>query len=123
MVVFNFVESLQCIPNEYFQIAISKLEITEYSDNFGKNTTALGDPVDIALEKFKDYPSVKIVKENVSTESLFHFREISVYEMRKKLSSFNSKKAGTFGNIQLKYLRQPLISVIKCFKQYGIAKF
>ena len=31
---------------------MTKLGITENLDNFGTNTTALGDPVDIALEKF-----------------------------------------------------------------------
>ena len=44
--------------NEYFQNAITKLGITEYSDNFGKKTAISGDPFDMALEKFKDHPSV-----------------------------------------------------------------
>ena len=91
--------------NEYFENAIAKLEITEYSDNFGTNTAILGDPVDIALEKFKYHLSVKIIKENVSTESLFHFKEISVSDMTKELSSLNLKKAGTFRNIPTKMLR------------------
>ena len=60
--------------------------------------------MDIALEKFKDHPNVKIIKENVCTESLFHFPKISVSEMTKELSSLNSKKAGTFGNIPAKVL-------------------
>ena len=64
--------------NEYFQNAITKLGITEYSDNFGTNTATLGDPVDIALKKFKDHPSVKIIKENVSTETSSQFTKISV---------------------------------------------
>ena len=37
--------------------------------------------------------------ENVSTESLFHFPEIIASEITKELSSLNSKKAETFGNI------------------------
>ena len=61
---------------EYFQNAITKLGITEYSDNFGRNTATLGDPVDTELEKCKDRPSVEIITENVSTESSFHFTEI-----------------------------------------------
>ena len=91
--------------NEYFQYAITKLVITtEYWNNFGTNTTTLGDPLDIALEKFKDHSSAKIIKEIVSTESLFHFTEISVSEMIKELSNLNSKKAVTFGNITTKVL-------------------
>ena len=91
--------------NKYFQNAIKKLEITEYLDSLGKNTTILGDPVDIALEKFKDHLNVKVVKENVCTQSLFHFTEVSVSEMTKELSILNSKKAGTFENIPTKVLR------------------
>ena len=91
--------------NEYFHNAITKLGITEHLDNFGTNTATLGDPVDIALEKFKDHASAKSIKENVSNESLFHFTEISVPEMTKELSSLNLKKAGTFGNIPIKVLK------------------
>ena len=101
--------SLQCInfrPTEYEGFETDpKLGITEYSNNFGTNTATLGDPVDIALEKFKDHPSVKVIKENVSTESLFQFTEISLSEMTKELSSLNSKKTGTFGNIPFKVLK------------------
>ena len=91
--------------NEYFQNAITKLRITEYSDNFGTNTATLEDPVDIELEKFKDHPSAKIITENVSTESSFHFTEISVSETTKELSSLNSKKAETFDNIATKVVK------------------
>ena len=46
-----------------------------------------------------------MIKENVSTDSLFHFAEISVSEMTKELSSLNSKKAGIFGNIPTDLLK------------------
>ena len=41
----------------------------------------------------------------MSTESLFHFTEISVSEMTKELSSLNSKKSKTFGNIPTEVLK------------------
>ena len=69
--------------NEYFQNPITNPGITEYSDNFGRNTATLRDPVNIVLGKFKDYPSVRIMRVNVSTESLFHFTEISMPKMTK----------------------------------------
>ena len=81
----------------------------------------MGDPVDNPLEKFIDHLNVKIVKENVCTQSLFRFTEISVSEMTKELSSLNSKRAGGFGNIATKVLNA-LIFEIKCFKKYGILK-
>ena len=88
------------------QNAITKLGIIESSDNFGTNTATLGDPIDIALEKFKEHPSVKIIKENVPTESFCkNFAKISVSEMTKELSTLNSKKAGTFDNVPTKALK------------------
>ena len=49
--------------------------------------------------------NVKIVKENLRTQSLFNFTEINVSEMTKELSSLNSKKAGAFENIPAKVLK------------------
>ena len=75
--------------NKYFQNTITKLRISEYSYNIGTNTNTLGYVVDIALEKIKHHPNVKIVKENVCTQSLFHFTEISLSEMTTELASLN----------------------------------
>ena len=65
----------------------------------------MGDPVDNPLEKFIDHLNVKIVKENVCTQSLFRFTEISVSEMTKELSRLISMKARAFGNIPTKVLK------------------
>ena len=46
-----------------------------------------------------------MIRENVSTESLFHFAGISVSEMTKEPFSLNSKKAGIFGNIPTNLLK------------------
>ena len=107
---------------EYFQNVITKLRITEYSNDFGTNTATLGNPVDIALEKFKEHANVKIIKENVSTESIFHFTKINVSEMTKEISSLNSKKAGTFGNIPTKELKISSDMEIWNSEKYGIPK-
>ena len=108
---------------KYFQNAITKLGITEYSDSLGKNITTLGDPVDIALEKFKDHLNAKVVKENVCTQSLFNFTQISVFEMTKELSSLNSKKEGAFENIPTKILRTSSNICNIGPKKYGIPDF
>ena len=38
--------------------------------------------VNVAIEKYKDHPGIKIIKENVSFESRFNFKE-------EKSSNFN----------------------------------
>ena len=57
------------------------------------------------LQIFKGPRSLKIIEENVSTESLFHFTEISVSEITNGLSSVNTKKVETLGDIPTKVLK------------------
>ena len=63
------------------------------------------DGVDVAIEKYKDHPSIKMINENVSFESCFSFKEIRESDIQKEVSNLNSKKAGTFGNIPTKVLK------------------
>ena len=56
----------------------------------------------MALEKYKDHPSIKMINENVSFESHLtdiSFKDISETDIKKNISILNSKKAGAFGNI------------------------
>ena len=63
------------------------------------------DGVDVAIEKCKDHPSIKMINENVSFESRFNFKEIREPDIQKEVSNLNSKKVGTFGNIHTKVLK------------------
>ena len=61
------------------------------------------DGVDVAIEKYMDHPSIKIINENVlSFESRFSFKEIRESGIQKEVSNLNSNKAGAFGNIPTK---------------------
>ena len=46
-----------------------------------------------------------MINENVSFESCFSFKEIQESDIQKEVSNLNSKKAGTFGNIPKKVLK------------------
>ena len=52
------------------------------------DTTNLGNPVEIAIKKFKNRPSVQIIKEQVSTDDILE-----------KTKTLDKKKNGTFKNI------------------------
>ena len=41
------------------------------------------DGVDVAIEKYKDHPSIKMFNENVSFESRFSFKEIRESDIQK----------------------------------------
>ena len=66
------------------------------------------DGLDLAIEKFKDHPSIKrlkMINENFCFESRFSFKDVSETNVEKEISNLNSKKAGTLGNIPTKVLK------------------
>ena len=58
--------------NNYFKSAIANLVIKEYESKYG---------VDLAIEKFKDHPSVNL---NVCFEPCFIFKDISETDYKKR---------------------------------------
>ena len=47
-----------------------------------------------------------MINEHVSFESRFSFKGISQSDIQKEISNLNSKKAGSFGNIPAKVLKE-----------------
>ena len=85
---------------------VEKLGIKECEASSDVNVNSrFKDGVDGAIEKYKDHPSIKMINENVSFESRFSFKEIRKSGIQNKVSNLNSKKAGTFGNIPTKVLK------------------
>ena len=83
-----------------------ELGIKEY-ENFDKNPDSRSlDNVDIAINKYKNHPSIKMINENVSFESRFNFKDISESDIQKEISNLNSKKVGIFGNIPAKVFKE-----------------
>ena len=60
----------------------------------------------MAIENYKDHPSIKVINENVSFESRLSFAYVSVTDIEKEISNLNSNKAGTFLNIPTKLLNE-----------------
>ena len=56
--------------------------------------------VDVAIEKQKDQPSIKMINENISLQL-----EMWETDIQKEISNLNSRKAGTFVNIPTKVLK------------------
>ena len=78
--------------------------------------------VDVAIEKYKDHPSIKMINENVSFESRFRFKEIRESDIKKEVSNLDSKKAGTFGNIPTKVLKDSSDICNSILQVYGILR-
>ena len=79
--------------------------------------------VDIAIHKFKDHPSIKMINEKVRFESSFGFKEVSNLDIEREISHLNTKKVGTLEIFLQKFYKNLLMYVTPHLKIYGIMKY
>ena len=93
--------------NNFFKNAVSNLGIEE-NTGFTQSTEGITDPIDIAIHKFKEHPSIVKIKEVVGDTTLynFNFSNIEQEEIEIEIKNLNQKKATTFKNIPPKILKQ-----------------
>ena len=89
--------------NQLFKNATKALNIQENSYLIDKSE--LSDPVDKAISKYKNHPSILLIKDKIINPAPFSFKEASLSDIEKELRKLNTKKASTFGNILPKILR------------------
>ena len=82
----------------------------------------LEDPVQKAIHKFKDHPSIREIKKNVSVENIFCFKKIDTEVMRTELRALNPKKSGTFQDIPVRILKQEE-DRYRCFSSHRNLEF
>ena len=70
------------------------------------DTETLGDPVEIAIRKFENHPSVQAIKQNISVNQDFYFSNTDVRDILKETTALSNKKNGTFGNISAQLLKE-----------------
>ena len=71
-------------------------------------TTVVGlkDPIEIAINKYDQHPSILTIKEKVPANiHKFSFKETILTEMEKEVKNLNPKKASTYNNIPTKILK------------------
>ena len=71
------------------------------------------DQVKKAIFKYKNHPSIILIKNKITVPELLVFTEASVSDIEKELSNLNTKKASTFKNITSKVLKA---SIEGCFE-------
>ena len=84
------VRSLNVDPDEYYQ----------------SDTENWSNPVEIAIRKFENHPSVQAIKQNISVNKDFYFSNTEVSDILKETTALNNEKNGTFGNIPTKLLKE-----------------
>ena len=97
--------------NLFFKNSVQSLDIKQ-NLCLQNDTRNLVDPVEIALKKFENHPSVMEIKRNINIGSRFSFTKIVNTEIVKELRTLKTKKASTFLNIPVKHLKQ-VIDIIQ----------
>ena len=101
-VIFDDLELAKTI-NNFFENAVDDLEIKDYENDVSLHITST-DPIDSAIMKYPNHPSIIMINENMSFQSRFKFKVLNENNIQCEILKLNSKKAGTFGNIStLKY--------------------
>ena len=90
--------------NDFFIDAVSSLAIEENRALLDE-TYDISDPVQKAIKKFANHPSIIDIKKNVTLTSRFSFCRVDVAEMIKEINNLDAKKSGTFMNIPVKRLK------------------
>ena len=91
--------------NNFFQNSTKNLDINENS-YIVDSSSSITDPVDKAINTYKNHPSILLIKQKLENVDHFSFKEVSISEIEKELRELNSNKATTFGNIPTKILKQ-----------------
>ena len=87
--------------SNFFDKAFSSLDLTENKYILNKVDDE-ADPVEKALHKFKDHPSIIEIRNQVANDMNFSFTSVTEKDMMKEIEVLNTKKAGTFMNIPTK---------------------
>ena len=78
--------------NTFFADALINLNIPQYED-LTSNINGSDDPVSRAIEKYKNHPSIKLLKANSENNVSFCFQEIQAIGIEKELKNFDCSKA------------------------------
>ena len=93
----NLVENDNIVSDDYeiaetfkifFDNAVKNLNVLGDSDSLSP-TFHLDNPVDIAVGKFENHPSITLIKSNVNVSSNFFFKEVNFSDIFKEISSLN----------------------------------
>ena len=87
------------ILNQYFSAAVNSLDIIE-NKSLLTETENLEDPIEMAIKKFENHPSVLSIKETISINELFQFSD----KILSEVNNLDNKKIGSYENIPIKIL-------------------
>ena len=90
--------------SKFFLKAVSKLDIKEFKNIL--NIDGLYDPVEIAIKKYENYPSIIAITEKFNLTMRFEFEEVNLEDIEKEILNLNTKEAVLSNNIPAKVLKE-----------------
>ena len=102
-IVSNDVEVAETM-NEFFVTVTDSLGIDETS-NYENTTEGITDPVDKAVYKFSNHPSILKIKDHCQNVGSFHFQKVTPDAVDREVRDLNPKKATLHKNIPPKILK------------------
>ena len=91
--------------SNFFENAITKLGINRDDAEFNDEPMPSTNPVDIAIQKFDNQPSVKLIRD-ITLSDMFQLESASLDDILKEIANLNSAKNSTFKNIQTRCLKE-----------------
>ena len=84
--------------------AVDKLDIKEFKNI--SNIGGLSDPVEIAIKKYQNHPSIIAITEKFNFTVPFEFEEVNLKDIEKEILNHNTKKAVASNSIPAKVLKE-----------------
>ena len=101
--------------NEHFTNITDEQELTENRANlsFSEN---IKDPINKAVEKYKNYPIIKRINDQSSPRNLFEFRKIETEDFSVQLMRLKSKSPHQLTACLLNYFKKTVAFLLLYFK-------
>ena len=90
--------------SKFFVKAVDKLDIKEFKNI--SNIDELSDPVEIAIKKYENHPSIIAITEKVDFTARFEFEEVNLKDIEKEILNLNTKKIVASNSIPAKALKE-----------------
>ena len=90
------------------------LEISELEQNLTKINISYA-PLDISIYKYNSYPSVQLIKQNLTGRHKFSFRHVFLEEKLAQLRDLDPSKSSTLGCMSVKILTKHSEFLPQCY--------
>ena len=95
------------VLNEYFANITDELGLNENKANLSFSEIIV-DPIEKAVHKYKNHPSIKKIKQQWSPQTLFEFRKVTTEDVATQLRKLKSKKSSPIDSIPSRVLQEHL---------------